>query len=135
MRDDGAPEKAGGRVEAWIFLGVGAFILFISAVYAVAAAEEAGTTMLLLGAGLGAFAGSYLLFQARRSVEPAAVGGNRQVADEAYLPHASVWPFGIGTGLVIMANGLALGAWALIPGAMLTVGSVWGYARQSRRRD
>jgi hypothetical protein len=34
-----------------------------------------------------------------------------------------------------MANGLALGAWALLPGALLTVASVIGYARQSRHRD
>jgi hypothetical protein len=122
-------------VEAWIFLGVGAFVLVICAVYAVTAAEEAGTTMLLLGAGLGALAGGYLLYQARRATEPAAIGGNRQAAEEAYLPHASLWPFGLGIGLVVMANGLALGAWALIPGAMLTAASVYGYARQSRNRD
>lgn len=135
MREDGAPEAAGGRVEAWIFLGVGAAVLVLFAVYAATSGEEAGTTMLLLTAGLGALAGGYLLFQSRRTPDPAAVGGNRQVPEEAYLPHASIWPLGVGAGLVVMANGLALGAWALVPGAMLLVASVWGYARQSRRRD
>ena len=135
MREDGDPEAAGGRVEAWIFLGIGAFVFVLSVLYAVTSGEEAGAIMLLLTAGLGALAGGYLLHQARRAPEPARVGGNRQVAEEAYLPHASIWPLGVGAGCVIMANGLALGAWALLPGAMLTTASVVGYARQSRRGD
>ena len=135
MRDDGAPESAGGRVEARIFLGIGLAVLVMCLVYAATSGERAGTTMLLLTAGLGALAGGYLLLQARRSAEPAATGGNREVAEEAYLPHASIWPLGVGVGCVVLANGLALGAWALVPGMMLTVASIWGYARQSRRRD
>ena len=135
MRDDGAPEAAGGRVEARIFLGIGLAVLVMCLVYAATSGERAGTTMLLLTAGLGALAGGYLLSQARHAAEPAATGGNREVAEEAYLPHASIWPLGIGAGCVVLANGLALGAWALVPGMMLTVASVWGYARQSRRRD
>ena len=135
MRDDGAPEAAGGRVEARIFLGIGLAVLVMCVVYAATSGERAGTTMLLLTAGLGALAGGYLLSQARSAAEPAATGGNREVAEEAYLPHASIWPLGIGTGCVVLANGLALGAWALVPGLMLTVASIWGYARQSRRRD
>ena len=35
----------------------------------------------------------------------------------------------------LMANGLALGLWAVLPGAALTAGSVWGFARQSKFRD
>jgi hypothetical protein len=135
MREDGAPEEAGGRIEARIFLGIGLAVLAMGVLYAATAAERAGTTMLLLSAGLGGLAGGYLLRQARTSSEPAATGGNREVPEEAYLPHASIWPLGIGAGCVVLANGLALGAWALVPGAMLTVASVWGYARQSRRRD
>ncbi|MEX2660004.1 MAG: cytochrome c oxidase subunit 4 [Acidimicrobiales bacterium] len=135
MRDDAAPEAAGGRVEAWIFLGIGAVVFGMCVLYVATAREEAGATMLLLTAGLGALAGGYLLFQARRTPDPAATGGHRQVPEETYLPHASVWPLGVGAGCVVMVNGLALGAWALVPGAMLTVASIWGYARQSRRRD
>ena len=133
--EDGEPAEASGRIEARIFLGIGAAVFVLFLVYAVTAGEEAGTTMLLLTAGLGALAGGYLLLQARRTAEPAATGGNREVAEEAYLPHASIWPLGIGAGCVVLANGLALGAWALVPGLMLTVASTWGYARQSRRRD
>jgi hypothetical protein len=135
MREDGAPEEAGGRIEARIFLGIGLAVLAMGVLYAATAGERAGTTMLLLSACLGGLAGGYLLRQARTSSEPAATGGNREVPEEAYLPHASIWPLGIGAGCVVLANGLALGAWALVPGAMLTVASVWGYARQSRRRD
>ena len=134
-RDDGRPEAAGGRVEAWIFLGIGAFVFCLSVLYAVTSGEEAGATMLLLTAGLGGLAGGYLLFQARRTPDAAQAGGDVQAAEAAYLPHASIWPLGIGAGCVIMANGFALGAWALLPGALLTVASVLGYARQSRHRD
>ena len=134
-RADGRPAGAGGRIEARIFLGIGAFVFVLCVLYALTSGEEAGATMLLLTAGLGALAGGYLLFQARRAPDPARVGGNRQVPEEAYLPHASVWPLGVGAGCVVMANGLALGAWALVPGALLTAASVLGYARQSRQRD
>ncbi|WP_294565400.1 cytochrome c oxidase subunit 4 [uncultured Arthrobacter sp.] len=122
-------------MEARIFLGIGAAVLGMTVVYGATADERAGTTMLLLTAGLGALTGAYLAHQSRRAADPAATGGNREVPEEAYLPHASIWPLGVGAGCVVMANGLALGAWALVPGAMLTVASVWGYARQSRRRD
>lgn len=134
-RADGRPEGAGGRIEAGIFLGIGAFVFVLCVIYTVTSGEEAGATMLLLTAGLGALAGGYLLRQSRRAPDPASVGGNRQVPEEAYLPHASIWPLGVGAGCVVMANGLALGAWALVPGALLTAASTLGYARQSRHRD
>lgn len=137
MRSDGDPAEAGGRVEAWIFLGVGAAVLVVGLVYLVLAAEEAGVTMLVLTAALGALTGGYLLRRAGEQTDPAAAGapGTPGTPEDAYLPHASVWPLGLGAGCVVVANGLALGAWALVPGAMLTTASLWGFARQSRRRD
>ena len=142
MAPDADPERAGMRVEARIFLGIAGFLVVATVVYGLAGSEFAGTTMLLLAAGMALGVGAYLAAQSRRHVDPAEgeplEGGAVEpapAAHDAYLPHASVWPFAMGMGLVVMANGLVLGLWALVPGALLTGTSLWGYARQSRRRD
>ena len=140
MATDDDPEVAGMRVEARIFLGIAAFLTLATVAYGVASSEEAGTTMLFLAGGMAVIVGGYLTVQARSHTDPGdpgrdETGGAHGAEPEAYLPHASIWPFGVGMGLVVMANGLALGLWALIPGALLSASSLWGYARQSRRRD
>lgn len=142
MRDDDDAERAGMRVEARMFLGIAAFLALATLAYGVASAEEAGTTMLFLAGGMAVIVGGYLTVQARAHADPndpERPGGGEaaepEPGNEAYLPHASIWPFGVGMGLVVMANGLVLGMWALIPGALLSASSLWGYARQSRRRD
>ncbi len=139
---DHAYETSGMRVQARIFLGIAAFLVVAAVTYGITSSEDAGTTMLVLAAGMAFIVGGYFTFQARSSTdaaEPERPGGGGQadpVAEgEAYLPHASIWPFAMGMGMVVTANGLALGGWALVPGILLTSASVWGYARQSRRRD
>ncbi len=129
-------------MQARIFLGIATFLVLATVAYGVTSAEEAGTTMLLLAGGMALIVGGYLMVQARSHADagdpdrPGEGGaGDPAAQGEAYLPHASIWPFGVGMGLVVMANGLALGLWALIPGALLSASSLWGYARQSRRRD
>lgn len=134
ITDDGHPEKAGMRVEARIFLVVAAFVLLMTVVYGIFAHEDAGTTMLLLSAALGATIGGYLVVQSRRGIEPASPDAPSAAAVH-YLPHASVWPFAIGMGAVLLGNGIALGLWAVVPGLVLLGFGVWGFARQSRRRD
>lgn len=142
MEDDDVPELAGMRVQARIFLAIAAFLVVAALVYGTTAGDSAGTTMLLLAGGMALIVGGYFQVQARSATdaaEPDRPGGGGEaepaVQGEAYLPHASVWPFAMGMGMVVMANGLALGGWALVPGALLTSAAVWGYARQSRRRD
>lgn len=142
MENDDVPETAGMRVQARIFLGIATFLVLAALVYGLTASESAGTTMLLLAGGMALIVGGYLSVQARSSTdsaEPERPGGGGEAdpaaQGEVYLPHASVWPFAMGMGMVISANGLALGGWALVPGLLLTAASTWGYARQSRRRD
>ncbi len=95
--------------------------------------------LLALAGGLALIVGGYLVVTTRRSRPGAGTGTGAgesgTVTPEAYLPHASIWPFSMGIGAVVMANGLALGLWAIVPGTIIVVGSVLGYARQSRRRD
>lgn len=141
MEQDADPRTAGMRVEARIFVGIALFLVLATVVYGLTAAEDAGTTMLLLAGGMALMVGAYLALQARKhtdAAEPDREGGGgaaEPALDHGYLPHASIWPFGVGMGLVLIANGLALGLWAVIPGVLLAGSCLWGYARQSRRRD
>jgi uncharacterized membrane protein len=130
VKQDEDPDKAGMRVEARMYLVIAGFLVVAFVIYLLASYEWAGTVLLLVGAVMGVFMGGYLERQARVRADPAAVG-----PEEDYLPHASIWPFGLGVGALLMANGLALGLWAVLPGAALTAGSVWGFARQSKLRD
>lgn len=118
------------KVQWRIFLGLAAFIAVIGAVYWFVSYEDAGTTLLALAAGLALMCGGYLFVQDRKKPPAACAAG-----DEAqYLPHSSVWPFGIGFGVFLAFNGLILGlAWAL-PGAVIVATSLGGFVAQSRRR-
>jgi len=141
VKDDEDPERAGMRVEARMYLVIAAFLAVAFVIYLLASYEWAGTVLLLVGAVMGVFMGGYLERQARLRTDaavpdrPGGAGEQEAVEGGEYLPHASIWPFGLGVGALLMANGLALGLWAVLPGAALTAGSVWGFARQSKRRD
>jgi uncharacterized membrane protein YfcA len=118
------------RIQWRIFLGLGGCIAVLGAVYWFVSYEDAGTTLLALAAGLALLCGGYLFVQDRK---PAVVPAAHPEADP-YLPHSSVWPFGIGFGFFLAANGLILGlAWTL-PGAVLVATSVGGFVLQSRHR-
>ena len=132
MKEDEDPERAGMRVEARMYLVIAAFLVVVFLIYLLASYEWAGTVLLLVGAVMGVFMGGYLERQARLRTDVAAI---EQAEGGEYLPHASIWPFGLGLGALLMANGLALGLWAVLPGAALMAGSVWGFARQSKLRS
>jgi len=138
----GTYETSGMGVQARIFLAIATFLVVAGVVYGITSSENAGTTMLLLAGGMALIVGGYLLVQVRSSTdsaEPNRPGGGGEAdpaaQGEDYLPHASIWPFAMGMGMVVAANGLALGGWALVPGVLLTCAATFGYARQSRRRD
>jgi Cytochrome c oxidase subunit IV len=132
VKQDADPEKAGMRVEARMYLVIAGFLVVAFAIYLLASYEWAGVVLLLVGAVMGIFMGGYLERQARVRTDAAAIEG---AAEGEYLPHASIWPFGLGAGALLMANGLALGLWAVLPGAALMAGSLWGFARQSKLRS
>ena len=134
MSQDADPELAGGRIEARMYLGIALFLLLAGAIYLFFAYEEAGTVLLIVGAAMGLLLGGYLEVQARRRHDPSERDAEDAV-EQHYQPEASIWPFGVGMGAVLFLNGLALGLWAVLPGAAVAAGSVWGYARQSKRRD
>ena len=117
------------KVQWRIFLGLAAFIAVIGAIYWFVSYEDAGTTLLALAAGLALMCGGYLFVQDRKEIPATSPEDEPQ-----YLPHESVWPFGIGLGVFMAFNGLILGpAWA-VPGAVVGATSLGGFGAQSRRR-
>lgn len=141
------------RKVPWrIFLAISAFVFVLGIIYWSTAYEESGTVMLLLSGGLSLWIGSYLWLRqrevtgpevgkARTAVEAEAAAGDalpgagRAEEGEHYLPHASAWPFAIGVGGATVANGLVLGLWVIVPGVALLALGVFGFVRQTRRRD
>jgi len=145
MADELEAPRVDDRTVPWrVFLGVGAFVLVMGAIYWATAYEESGTVMLILAAVLSLWIGTYLWLRARSPAAPVPVetrtraerAAARQPEEAAhYLPHASVWPFTIGLGAATVANGLVLGVWLIVPGAALMVLGIAGFVRQTRRRD
>lgn len=125
-------DRADAQVPWRVFGGVGAFIALMGAIYWTTSYERAGTVMLAVAAILGLWAGTFLWRAGRRleGAEPQVGAGDAA----AYLPEASPWPLGIGAGLALVLNGLLIGTWFLVPGVMVLVVAIGGWARQSRHR-
>lgn len=119
--------------ETRVFLGIGVFVVAMAGLYWFTSYEDAGTTMLVLAAGLSLLTGTYLWRQGRgRGVPPDEAGEGEP---EPWFPPSSVWPFGIGVASFFVVNGLIVGSWFLVPGGLLLVATVVGYAVQSRNRS
>jgi hypothetical protein len=118
-----------------IFLALAAFFVVLTVIYWFSSDYEwAGTALLALSAGLSVLTGGFLVLVDRR-------GGLREeleVADyddpELFLPHASIRPFWMGLGCILLASGLALGIWLLLPGAILVAIGAIGMIEEGRRR-
>ncbi|MEY2449517.1 MAG: hypothetical protein QOH79_2993 [Acidimicrobiaceae bacterium] len=117
------------RVQARIFLGIAAFMAVIGTVYWFASYEPAGTTMLGLSSALAALCGIYLWVQSEHG-DTVPVGSG----EEHYLPHSSVWPFGMGVGALLAVNGMVVGFGYAIPGVVVLMIAIVGLISQSRRR-
>lgn len=117
-------------VPAGVFVGIGVVIGVLTVVYGVFASEEAGKALLTLAVAFCLWIGAYLWLRSR----PAAEGEGDRDDGGVYLPHASVWPFGIGVGAFMLANGLLIGGWFFVPGVAVTVLSLAGFVRQTRTR-
>ena len=93
------------------------FFLVIGTIYWITAYEPAGTTMLMLCSAAAIVAAVPLHRRRRQGHEPA--GHEASTA-------ASLWPFVIGAGCVLLVNGLILGPWLFVPGAALVVRGLVG---------
>lgn len=135
-RDDAGreDESPGFDIQARIFTFLGVFLTVFSFIYGFWTKEPAGTTMLALASGLAFLTGSYLGWRkppGGATVEDVEHGGGH---DDAWFPDSSIWPFALGVGLALVANGLLLGTWLLLPASLLLTYAVAGFVTQTRRR-
>lgn len=99
--------------------------------------EAAGVTMLIFGfAAYFMLFGYLLLVYLRRDKIPRAEDRfDATFADGegvvGYFPNASIWPAGLGVGMVLAGIGLIYGLWYLIIGAILFFGAVIGWVVES----
>jgi hypothetical protein len=129
--DDG--NGPGFDIQARMFALIGGFLLFISILYWFLSYEEAGTVMLALSGALALTVSGYLGWTKpshRTSVDQADPASD----EEPWFPAASGWPFALGIGLVLVANGLLLGLWLLLPAAAFLAYALAGFIQQSRVR-
>lgn len=127
------PERREVLVQTRVFLGIGLIVTVMAAIYLVTAYEAAGSVMLVVAAGLSFVCGGYLVVHLRATSQPA--GDLKDPTTAPYLPHASIWPFWIGTAAFLVTNGLILGTWFLVPGGLLMIAALAGFIIQSRARS
>jgi hypothetical protein len=142
-RDDAGRSAAAGHAgwgtQAAMFCGIGGFMALIGIIYWFMSYEWTGTVLLGLTASMAIGSGLYLGWPRRGQGGLEPDGGQRlepghDPHDGVWFPEASVWPFAIGAGMVLVGNGLLLGRWLLIPGAVFLTWSLAGMVRQGRRR-
>ena len=99
--------------------------------------EAAGVAMLIFGFAAYFMLFGYLLLQyIRRDRIPRpedrfdATGADGE-GIIGYFPNASIWPAGMGVGLVVTVVGLIYGIWYVIIGGILFVGAVIGWVVES----
>ena len=122
-------------VPARVFAVAGAGVAVLALVYGAAASEDAGKALLAVTVAFLLWIGAYLWLRSRPIDDDATVTAGAEDSDAAYLPHESVWPFGIGVGAFMLANGLLIGGWFYLPGLAVTVAALAGFIRQTRHRS
>ncbi|HEX3540419.1 MAG TPA: cytochrome c oxidase subunit 4 [Acidimicrobiales bacterium] len=125
------------RTELRVLLFSAVFVAGIAAIYWFTSYEDAGTTMLALGAAAYAMLCGYIYLQSRRlaadgsprpsdTEDPMGTGGGSE--EVGYFPAASVWPPALALGAVLITLGLVFGYWFVVIAAIFFVGAIIGYA-------
>jgi hypothetical protein len=128
-------EEVESRVGSQIFQYLTVFFLVLTVIYWFSSYEWAGTALLLLSGGLSAMTGGFLtLLDRRGGLRQELVPEDYEDREVLFLPHASIRPFWVGSGAVLMAAGLPLGNWLLVPGAVLVGIGLVGMIEEGRRR-
>jgi xanthine/uracil permease len=96
------------NVERRMLWTMAVFFSGIGTIYWFTSYEPAGTVLLFLCSGAALLS----LLPLRRRTLPT-------TAEHGAEPAASLWPFIIGAGAVLMVDGLVLGPWLFVPGAAL----------------
>lgn len=130
-RSQGDDSAVGGR----IFQSLAGFFVVLAVVYALTSdGEYAGVALLALAAGLSLMTGGFLEYAQRHGLRQELDPEDYERPDDLYLPHASLWPFVMGGGITLLAAGLPLGIWVLMPGGLLLGYGLVGSIQESRIR-
>lgn len=129
---EGSDEARAFVVQTRVFGVVGAFLFALSIGYGLWTGEAAGGVMLALAGGLATLTAAYLGWPRKGHAVPAPQVG----ADETpWFPAASIWPFAVAGAAFLVANGILLGLWLLLPAAVVMFFAIAGFVVQSRRRS
>src|SRR5580698_7061681 len=128
------------KVEWRTVLGASVFLVITAVVYWVLknnAVDDSGVAMLLFGfAAYGMLFGYLYLqyFRRKRIPRPEdrfdATNADGE-GEVGYFPSASMWPAGMGLGMIFGVIGLIYGLWYLIIGGLLFFGAVIGWMTEA----
>lgn len=139
-------ERDGGlRVQSVMWIGVGLFGVIVGQIYGGLTHEQAGATLLTAAGVLSLILGVYSALPRRHAHDVDALAARRRQArehvqivpperDGAWFPHASIWPFALGVGVFLVANGLLLGLWLFVPAIAFLAFAVVGWIVETRYR-
>ena len=131
------------KVESRVVLGAFLFLMALCGVYwgIVAvhghASERSGIAMLVFSFSAYGMLGGYLLLQwLRRHGAPRAEDRFDATQEDGagvidYFPVASIWPAGMGLGMIFGAIALVWGIWYLYIGGVIFIGSMIGWVTES----
>jgi hypothetical protein len=127
------------KVEGWLFLGCGVFLIGADVVYWYVSYDPTGTTALALSVGLCLLTGFYVLFTGRRlpkQPQDDPQGEIEQGTGELgfFSPH-SWWPLFVGSSAALAALGVALGWWLFLIGMLCLVFTTVGFVFEYYRGD
>jgi hypothetical protein len=120
------------KVEWRLFAGAGAFLILTGSIYWFVSYEHAGSVMLALAVPAVLMVAGWLFLWSRRTgprpedrpdASPSDAAG-----DIGYFPSSSIWPFVIGCGAILIANGFVFGVFLGLTGAVIVTVGVIGYA-------
>ena len=119
------------RVEGWIFLGCGIFLIGADVVYWYTSYDPTGTTALALAVGLCLLTGFYVLFTGRRLPLRPEDDTEAEVSDGTgeigfFSPH-SWWPLFAAAAAATAALGVVIGWWLFLIGALAVILSMVGF--------
>jgi hypothetical protein len=125
------------KVEGWLFLGCGVFLIGADVVYWYTSYDPTGTTALALAVGLCLLTGFYVMFTGRRLPLRPEDNTEAEVSDGTgeigfFSPH-SWWPLFVGLAATFTALGFCFGWWMVLIGfvalLLTTIGFVFEYYR------
>ena len=125
------------KVEGWLFIGCGIFLLGADIIYWYVSYDPTRTTALALSVALTMLAGFYVLFTGRRlplRPEDDDEGEIAQGTGEIgfFSPH-SWWPLWVAAAAAVVAIGFAIGWWLVLIGFVAiifaSIGFVFEYYR------